>query len=50
MSLVQVVLESLRRHPDKVVCRDTDHEWTGRQVLEASQAAAEPPLSWVRQG
>lgn len=40
MSLAQAVGESLRRHPDKVVSRDADGEFTGTRLLEACRTAA----------
>jgi long-chain acyl-CoA synthetase len=40
MSLIPPILESLRRVPDKVVCRDSVQEMTAGQVLTASMVAA----------
>jgi len=40
MTLAQAVGESLRRHPDKVVSRDADNDFTGGQLLAACRAAA----------
>jgi long-chain acyl-CoA synthetase len=40
MSLAQAVGESLRRHPDKVISRDDNWQFTGGQLLETCRAAA----------
>jgi long-chain acyl-CoA synthetase len=40
MSLAPVILESLRQHPGKVLCRDADTELTAEQVLKACRSAA----------
>ena len=40
MNLAQPILESLLKHPDKVICRDSANELTGEQVLGACQGAA----------
>jgi long-chain acyl-CoA synthetase len=40
MGLVQAICESLRQHPGKVICRDSENEFTGQQVLDACQGAA----------
>src|SRR4051812_45691481 len=40
MSLIPPILESLRRVPDKVVCRDSVQEMTAGQVLTAGKGAA----------
>jgi long-chain acyl-CoA synthetase len=40
MSLAQAVEESLRRHPDKVISRDGDAEFTGEQLLDGCRRAA----------
>lgn len=40
MSLLPPIVESLRQRPDKIVCRDLDHDLTADQVLTATRVAA----------
>src|SRR4051794_36928815 len=40
MSLLPPILESLRQVPDKVVCRDPDHELSAERLLGAGRTAA----------
>jgi long-chain acyl-CoA synthetase len=40
MTLAQAIGETLRGHPEKVLSRDTESEFTGRQLLTAGRAAA----------
>lgn len=39
MDLVHEIFAAFDRNSNKVLCRDSEHELTGRQLLEASQAA-----------
>ncbi len=40
MSLLPPILESLRQRPDKIVCRDLDHDLSADQVLTAARVVA----------
>jgi long-chain acyl-CoA synthetase len=40
MGLARAVAESLRRHPEKVISRDDNREFTGGQLLDGCRAAA----------